>query len=776
MVKKHPEIFLHDGLIAVWSIVLPLAMIWLLAISTVSGLVIFQSIRNTVFSALIWLALCASTYFPVKWSWKAVKKISAADRLFYGLASLTLGLICATFVPFPEKTVQLLPHEISVTSLNSTACLPAVLTGMSNDGVFASYNSFTIRGWSRVDSALVSAPGENSLSWKGFARNSVLMFRGNPDSCAVRISVDVETTTYDLSNQGSNEILIHNELAQPAWVRWLTPFSLWICAASVFLFLILLFRQAMAACGVELQPHPRAATRKNTFLHYAILTLLVLFGFLFASASFHLLFEGDSSSYLSAGHSLAVGKGYLSDNGDHFDWWPPLYPLLLAGGYIQTLINIDTYLYALHAFLFVLTGVGSQVLLNLLFPQTNRLLLTAVNLTAAFSVPVLGSYLYLLSEAGFLPAVIWGFVFLYRFLYSRSFNDLLGYALCVLAATLFRYIGILIVITGAFCLFFFLKTDLRRKFLAAFTFSLFVSIPEIFWLGRNMILTGTATGLRTPSTLTPLEVLFQSNRTLAAWFVPTNELLITVLISAAMLISLAALVRRASTNRSLQPLSADEMFHAALLFFTCTYLLFIWRTMMLVANSNLGDRFLAPILYPLIILILSAGLQIIPDQAQMPAVWRHIFPVALVLLMAVPAFTHIEKMRTVDTGSYQTAYTRIINQNRLIGYLLRNPLEEGVPVVTNCPDCLSFAVHTYNALYINDEDFARAFFKDVDRPYYLLLFPQAWLPFGTTGNDWDLQRDNSQNAATLERLSGRPFTSRTLERNADGALFYLTPR
>lgn len=28
-----------------------------------------------------------------------------------------LGLICATFVPFPEKTVQLLPHEISVTSL-----------------------------------------------------------------------------------------------------------------------------------------------------------------------------------------------------------------------------------------------------------------------------------------------------------------------------------------------------------------------------------------------------------------------------------------------------------------------------------------------------------------------------------------------------------------------------------------------------------------------------------------------------------------------------------
>lgn len=34
--------FLHDGLIAVWSIVLPLALIWLLAISTVSGLVDFS--------------------------------------------------------------------------------------------------------------------------------------------------------------------------------------------------------------------------------------------------------------------------------------------------------------------------------------------------------------------------------------------------------------------------------------------------------------------------------------------------------------------------------------------------------------------------------------------------------------------------------------------------------------------------------------------------------------------------------------------------------------
>jgi hypothetical protein len=603
-----------------------------------------------------------------------------------------------------------------------------------------------------------------------------MMFQGSPDACLVKITIDGGTTTYDLVSQSNAEIVVHNDLAQPPWVLWITFLSLWIPVACLFLFIILMLRQVMFFCGVENQSRPLTAIQIKTVLYYASLAILLFLGYFLASATFHLLFEGDSSSYLSAGHSLAVGNGYLSDNGDHFDWWPPLYPILLSGGYIQSLINIDSYLYILHAILFVLTALGSQVLLNTLFPQINRLLLMMVNLAAAFSVPILGSYLYILSESGFLPAIIWGLVFLFRFLHFHSFNDLFACGLCVLASTLFRYIGIIFVITSAFCLFFFLKADLRRKILGALSFSLFASIPEVFWLGRNIVLTGTVTGLRTPSTLSPMEVLSQSNQTMAQWFVPQNTLLTSLLITTALGVSLVILIKRIRSTRSNSALSAHDIFYGTLLFFTCAYLLFIWRTMMVVANSNLGDRFLAPVYYPLVILIIYAGSELFPADSKNQLAWRQILPAILVFMMGIPAYNHITRMRMVDINSYQTAYTRIINQDRLIQYLMQNPMDEGVPVVTKCPDCLSFAVHTYNSVYIDDEDYSRAFFTVVKEPFYLVLFPQAKMPFKTTGSDWDLQGEDSHIRSTLERLVDRQFSAQILERNNDGVMFYLTPQ
>lgn len=144
--------------------------------------------------------------------------------------------------------------------------------------------------------------------------------------------------------------------------------------------------------------------------------------------------------------------------------------------------------------------------------------------------------------------------------------------------------------------------------------------------------------------------------------------------------------------------------------------------------------------------------------------------------MVIPEINHLHSLDASSYDSYQTLSTKKIRDDRLIGFLRQNPLDSDNTIVTNCPDCLNYSLHILNPLYINDETYSIPFLKNASSPFYLVMFSNANIPFGTSALDWGFNTDQSHIESTLERVSGRNFSCKYFENNQDGILVRVVPQ
>ena len=341
----------------------------------------------------------------------------------------------------------------------------------------------------------------------------------------------------------------------------------------------------------------------------AVATAMALYG----TARYGTGISPDSLSYLSAAKNLLLGNGFKIYNQELYLSWPPLFPIILA---LTGSAGIDiTY----GARLINAVGFGSIVMLAgwlLLNTTRSKPLVFLALLSILFSSPLLSVSVMAWTETGYTVLSMAFFLVLLACLRSGSRVQLMLCAVVAALASLQRYVGITLVITGAAAVTFFSHGLSRRKrIIHLLSFSLVSITPLLLWLLRNYLISGTAAGFRYPAYYGLLKNISLTSGTLGVWLLP---LFFSALLRHLVVIALAVLVIH---THLMPPISGAPQEHtirqqwlSLITLYCIAYAVFVIAISSLKAFEPIGDRFLAP-LYPLVMLLVFTAFD---DWCQRP--------------------------------------------------------------------------------------------------------------------------------------------------------------
>lgn len=229
----------------------------------------------------------------------------------------------------------------------------------------------------------------------------------------------------------------------------------------------------------------------------------------------------DAIQYIGTARNLVNGHGLLAYNNTPLVSWPPLYPLLLA--LLGIVFKCDPLLSIgwLNSILFALIVFFSG---KLAFRLTNGSTLFALLASAfiLFSIPLFGVTLMAWSEPLFIFLSLLFFIYLEKYTRKEKFATLLIAAILAALATITRYVGVVLIVTGVVCIFANSRSRFKEKILPILLFSFISSIPLAAWLVRNRIISGTFTGPRMISSFTFLDNFHAMVVNLFYWFFPKH--------------------------------------------------------------------------------------------------------------------------------------------------------------------------------------------------------------------------------------------------------------
>ncbi len=305
----------------------------------------------------------------------------------------------------------------------------------------------------------------------------------------------------------------------------------------------------------------------------------------------------DSLFYFSAAENLVAGNGlFWSGEGGvlkplvHF---PPLYPALIAL-LIWAGVPPDAGARGLAAILFSLNVMLPPTLIYL---WSKRLLpALAVGLVLLLSPVLVGAHLAALSEPLYLlisTAVI-GLTAWVSIHPGRG--GILALALAMSMGYLTRYVGVALFLAVPLILCFSARGTLRKRMTLAASVLGIAAVPAAAWLGRNLLLSGSATnrtlGFHPPGG----DALRQFLDVVTAWFVPGvhSHWLEAALFGLALLAALALtawlVTRRDERPRHLAILALGS------LIYLITYLLGLLASLTLFdASTRIDSRILTPV-------------------------------------------------------------------------------------------------------------------------------------------------------------------------------------
>jgi len=227
--------------------------------------------------------------------------------------------------------------------------------------------------------------------------------------------------------------------------------------------------------------------------------------------------SSDAVRNLAAADSLLAGKGFLGPLGEQFVYWPPLYPLLLAGSGWMT--HLDPFVIAgyLNAALFALNIWLWGWLFYLTFRE-RPLYAVLGTLAVSFSRSMLMVYANVASEPLFMTFMI--LFFMAAAVYLRDASPKARWWMFVLAglAMLQRHPGIAFFLVGGLVV---LKREGWRGTARAVPGALACITPAMSWaLFHTLPLSGGLFGPRRFETMLPLENMRMTLSKMIHWFIP----------------------------------------------------------------------------------------------------------------------------------------------------------------------------------------------------------------------------------------------------------------
>lgn len=324
---------------------------------------------------------------------------------------------------------------------------------------------------------------------------------------------------------------------------------------------------------------------------------------------------GDWADYLGTARNLIAGKGFLSFDDLPYEYWPPLYPLLLAaaGGWF-----LDPFAVAgpLNA---VALGLAVFLAGRLLRPHVAPASLVVWACAALAVAPPLGGVAAkAIGEPVFVLCVTAALALACRSLETCARGDhrmslLVGAATVAALAVLTRYIGICVVLVVAPLLFVAGKVPLTVRAGRALLYIAIGLTPVGLWLLRNHLLLGASYGPSTRSELAFAEIVWAYCAQIANWvFLDRLEGWLlnagAACIGACLLalaISVAVVAARWwRTRGDMPPIGLAYCVFGG---FAVVYLVAVAAAQTVVALVPLGGRYLVPAYPPLLISLVLAG-------------------------------------------------------------------------------------------------------------------------------------------------------------------------
>ncbi|HHV98291.1 MAG TPA: hypothetical protein GXX36_01755 [Clostridiaceae bacterium] len=486
---------------------------------------------------------------------------------------------------------------------------------------------------------------------------------------------------------------------------------------------------------------------KNIVWHIvsAAAGVLAILLILLSTSKFGPGISADSVAYMHAARSLAGGDGfvYFGFNAP-FIQWPPLYPSLLS---LAELFRADIWAAAnyLNAIILGLIIFISGMWLSRNLKNGVYVLWGLGAMT--FSVPLLYVSRYVWSEPLFILLLLLFIIEMEKYFKTQKFGFLLLSAVFAALACMTRYIGVVLILTGAVVILLQYRKFVD-KLCSIFVFGLISGLPLGIWAVRNYIVSRTIFGARTPSMYTLKQNIVLTIKTLASWALPLNEIngilgdtgikLLKIAFAAFCLIFAVLLVwlvlknwpvaaksskEGAGQGKSLLPVLVTPVL------FVMFYTVYLIGTATAVAFDSIDSRLLSPVFVPLIMIaavILDSVTQYLKqskyeenkykekiykennyEESKENKAVRHtakaagytakssghankaigyILAVLMLLWLACPASSAVKGLRhLIDNGAGGFNTVRW-HSSSMIKLLRENPLEGNI--YSNCPDAI----------------------------------------------------------------------------------------
>lgn len=359
--------------------------------------------------------------------------------------------------------------------------------------------------------------------------------------------------------------------------------------------------------------------------------------------------SSDAVRNLSAADNLAAGRGFVDMVGFSFLWWPPLYPLILAGTKLLTGAGVFKIAWFLNVLLYPLNlWLWGELLYRIFEKKPVYAVLSVILMVLSRST--LRVYANVFSEPIFITFFLIFFFAAAVYIERGSKAALLLMAVSASLAFLLRYVGIVLpVVLGILVLY---KKG-WRAFWCAFLIGALTVLPTGLWIYyHNYLLFDTLFGPRVASQFLPMENASLTLTKMFNWFVPLHPILKPLLmrpwiILAGMLLILLIINDRKRWLEWAQVVSKDRYLMPSFLF-TILYLILMTFTVNTTDHRDLtSDRY-----YVIIFPVILAAIFIALDELVLSHVDLHSRPmqaivtVLFLISLVFPIFSTQEYVRS----------------------------------------------------------------------------------------------------------------------------------
>lgn len=224
---------------------------------------------------------------------------------------------------------------------------------------------------------------------------------------------------------------------------------------------------------------------------------------------------GDATVYISTARNLMAGNGLITYEGlPYSDGSAPLYPLTLTfiSGLGIEILQVAQYI---NALVFGLTVFVMAMWVKSRIRSRFWILWAAC--TCALQTSLAEFAAFAMTEILFVLFVVLSLFALEQFLITRKKSLLVLAAISTAVATLYRYIGVTLIITGLLVIFLCRKSRLHTKLSDATIWFVVASLPLGVWVLRNILTIETLAGHLKPDQYSLMSSLHNITSEFARW-------------------------------------------------------------------------------------------------------------------------------------------------------------------------------------------------------------------------------------------------------------------